>query len=527
MYHINSKEVKPDINGMYQTVKDLMHRGIRIKDCAKLSNSYIEKYEEIKSKIITEYGIENPGSPAQVARFLERKSREMDIAKRNDILNICFNSDTNKWTTDATALQKLSMLGYEFAQDILDFRHFKKYSESLLGFDKVKDANGFVHPEVSLSKTNRINYSSPALMNIPKKLLWYMVRPMNDGDALFSIDIKNQEPNILINLTGADELKPALTSPDGLYETIFKQCFVPTVTANVLIDTLPEDRMYSPDELKAIGTISPANYKSKLPDTKEVYYLGEKVIEIQTICIGSSKGVRPALPEYVYIATEDECVHKVNVTWGSYETKYKRANDYTVEGVLEGLEVRVSKVEREEFKRSWNAISYGAAFLRIQDICKTIDPKKVYNYITKIEALKKYRALAANYAKAGNSVVRTLFGTNLYAGETDDYKQLQRRLLDLPIQGTGADILSLLIKRFYDYTSANGLSDKLQLYYTRHDELIVEVNGDWMSSVGEDKVEAILRDMLEHQINDWVPFKIEVSNVTNSYALDVEEDDED
>jgi hypothetical protein len=50
----------------------------------------------------------------------------------------------------------------------------------------------------------------------------------------------------------------------------------------------------------------------------------------------------------------------------------------------------------------------------------------------------------------------------------------------------------------------------MEIYYTRHDELIIEVNGDWLNEVGADEVEKILRDMLEHQINDWTPFKIEV-----------------
>lgn len=525
MYHIDRKTAKPDIGYMEAILDKLMQRGIRLADCSKLMRYYCDLRETLKQEIQQKYNIENPNSSKQVINFLQSMSDKVDVSSKNDIINICYNDIDNKWTSNAESLDKLADLGYEFARDILDYRHAKKYAESIESIINAADENGLIHPDISLGKTNRINYSNPGLLTIPKKLLWHVIAPYTPGNILYSVDIKNQEPSILVNMTGAEELKYALESSDGLYETLFKQCFKPTVQANILVDTLPENRVYSIRELRQIGTISPAYYSPVKPKTKSVYYNNERVTGIETICAGGQKGVHIQLPEKVDIETENGNVYSVNVSWESDEKKYKKSNDYNIIGKLEGLDVRVSKAERKEFKVAWNAISYGSSMFGVQQTCKTIDGKQAYNYITKIAELKDYRSKIDKLAKSGVSNICTIFGTPLNAGYTDNWKKLKRVLLDLPVQGSGADILSLLIKHFYDYTKENDLDDKMSIYYTRHDELIIEVNGDWLNNAGTEKVENILRDMLEHQIDDWTPFKIEVTQ-TQAEKLENEFDED-
>lgn len=511
MYHICKETDKPDVGYMEAKIDSLMRRGIRLNDCAKLRDLYVELRETLKNDIREKYNILNPNSSVQITNFIQSLSSEIELESRNDIINICYDSETDKWTSNADALGKLADLGYEFARDLLDYRHVKKYAESIESIMSAADENGLIHPRVSLGKTNRINYSDPGILTIPKKLLWHLISPYTHGNILYSVDIKNQEPNILINLTGAKELIPALESEEGLYETLFKQCFIPSVTANVLIDTLPENRTYSVEELRQIGTISPALYSSVKPAINSIYYNNKRVVAVETVCVGSEKGVKPSLPDTVAIEVADGEVYEIGVTWESVDKKYKRGNDYTISGTLHGLDIRISKAERKEFKTAWLAISYGASMFGVKQACKIIDGKQVYNYITKINELKEYRARIDAMAKKGNSIICTAFGTPLNAGIYDDYKRLKRVLLDLPIQGTGADILSLLIKHFYEYCDSKNISDKLSLYYTRHDELIIEADKDWVNEVGTEFVEALLKDMLEHQINAWTPFKVEVS----------------
>ena len=525
MYHIDLKKDKPDIGYMQCKVSELMKRGIRLADCNKIKNYYISLRDKLKENFTESYGVQNPNSPKQIVTYLQVLSSRFDINSKNDIINICYDSENKKWTTDAESMEKLADLGYEFAKDLLDYRHAKKYAESIQSITEAADENGLVHPEVTLSKTNRINYANPGLLTIPKKLLWHLITPYKDGNILYSVDIKNQEPSILINMTGADELKYALESDEGLYETMFKQCFVPTATANVLVDTFPEDRVYSYAEIRKIGTVSPAMYSAAKARVSGYMLNGKRIIEIETICLGGTKGVYPKLPNTVKVELEDGTIAEVGVEWESADKKYTKSSDYSLDGRLLGVEIEVSKAERNEFKRAYLALSYGASSFGIDAMCKIIDGKRVYQYVTGISAIKNYRKQIKDYAKNGRNIICTVFGTRLFAGEIYESKKLERTLMNIPIQGSGADIVSLLLRHFYDYTSCNAISDKMSVYYTRHDELIIEVDKDWYNSVGREKVESILKDMLEHQINDWTPFKIEISQ-TKAASIGIEFEDE-
>lgn len=534
MYYI-SRDAKPDIQGMKATMEGLMAHGIRIANCEDVLQYYTNNREALKDKIKNSYGINNPNSSAQITAKLEELSdSEQNYKDRNPIIENCFDERTHKWTSKAEALEKLADLGYTFAQDILSYRKYKKYADSIEGMLKARDSDGLVHPTVTLAKTNRIQYSNPGILTIPKDLLWKIIAPYKQGDVLFSADIKNQEPSILINFCGADELKPALSSPDGLYETMFKSCFKPRAKANVFVGIDLENRAYDPKALLETGRIQDINklYAEK-PGTNSIYYNNKQVTEIQPVCLGGTKGERPNLPDTVVIETSDGHTYRVPVKWHEedIESGFNKNKDYTILGDLDDLEVKINKIERKEFKTSWNAISYGSSIQGVKSICKVIDGTKVYKYITGISQLKTYRSAISKWARGHNTRIKTVFGTQLDAGAENQYdvKRLERILLDLPIQGTGADILSLLIKHFYEYTKQNGLDGKLEIYYTRHDELIIEANGEWVRSVGIDKVTSILHDMLEHQIADWVPFKMDIgpvsSNVGELDSFDIDEDE--
>lgn len=521
MYHIDLTKDKPNIMKMLATMQGIMHRGIRIADCQKIKEHYVNLREVLRANFVEQYGIDNPNSPKQVSNYIKDLSFHVNPEGRNEILDICYDETRDKWTTDAKAMEALSSLGYEFAQDLLDYRHAKKYADTLEGIIEAADENSLIHPEVSLAKTNRLNYSKPGLMTIPKKLLWNVVAPYNSDCTLYSVDIKNQEPSILINMTGAEELKYAIRSEEGLYETIYKQCFEPKVTANILVDTLDENRQYSYSELRESGIVSPALYTAVKPMVSGYEYDGKRITEIETICIGSECGVYPNLPDTATVELEDGSIADIKVEWESADGKYTKDKDYAVQGKLIGVEVTISKQERAEFKRSYLAISYGSSIKGIERMCKLIDGKQVYRYITGISAIKEYRKKIKAYAKTGATSIRTIFGTPVYTDEPYN----ERVLLDLPIQGSGADILSLLIEHFFEYIKNNGLVEKLDICFTRHDELIIEVNSKWADEVGEKNVEQILREVFEHQINDWEPFKVEVSKLTAS-ELDINIEDE-
>jgi hypothetical protein len=512
MYNIDLKVDKPDIRYMKDEVEKMMGRGIKLADCREAMGKYIKLRDGLKELMWEKYRIENPNSSVQVIAYIKDLSSKVDLKNRNEIIEVCYDSVSRKWTSNGDALAVLSELGYEFAETMLDYRKAKKYAESIKSLMDASGDGNVIHPSVSIAKTNRINYSKPALLNIPKELLWDLVVPYKDGNALYSIDIKNQEPNILINMTGANSLKPALEAEEGLYEYIFKICFKPIVIANILIDMLPENRVYSTAEVKRIGTISPAYYSAVKPMTRDTYYNGKRVVMIETVCAGGEKGVVPELPKVVNIETEDGNIHEVTVVWRKEDKLGRKQNDYQITGDIEGLEVIVGKAERDEFKTAWNAISYGGSIMLVKESCKLIDGAQIYRYMNKIEELKNYWSMVGKLAKSGTTSINIIFGTRLDAGD-ETGNRLKRVLSDLPIQGSAADILSLLIMRFHSYCEEKGLNNKLMLYYTRHDEVIVEVNSLYLESVGDSEVKEILKDMFEHRINDWTPFKVEIKRV--------------
>ncbi len=504
MYNINSKEDKPDIGYMVNRVKESMNVGIKLGDVGSLYSRFLGVQNEIGNKIIEEYGIQNPNSGVQVIEFLKRQ-------KNVDIYEVCCVGD--KWTSNKDALLQLRNMGYDFADNILDYRKMKKYAESIKSMLDAVDKDGLVRPNLTLGKTNRINYVNPALMNIPKKLLWHIITPRNEGNVLFSIDIKNQEPSILINLLNIEQLKDALISEDGLYESLFKKPFVQRTRLNIFNTVDKKMRRVSAKEMAANSNIPPIYYVPIRPTVDSVYYNGERIKLIEVCNVVSRIGKEPLLPDKVSIETVENNIYNVDVEWDKLSKRQlNKSGVIEIDGTLKGIDIVCEGTFRDEFKQAWNALTYGASSMGLRKICKGIDGGLIYKYFSGIKEFREYKKQCKKLAGKGIQEINTIFGTKLYAGEKNT-NRLQRILMDLPIQGTGSDILALLIKHFDNEVEHRGLVGKLELYYTRHDEFIVEVNKEWLDTVGENKVEDILRDILEHKIDDWIPFKIEVSKI--------------
>lgn len=505
MYHINSKVEKPDINYLESKVKEMMVRGVSVGNLTELYNKFIAEKEAIARDIQTNYSIINPNSSQQLVKYISGlESAEVYEA-------CCIDG---KWTTNKDALGNLSLLGYQFATDILDYRKAKKYAESIKSMQDALGNDGRVHPQVSLSKTNRINYSSPALMNIPKPLLWHVIKPNTAGNVLISADIKNQEPSILINILNAEHLKEALTDEGGLYEHLFTKPFRATANLHILVTDGHAPGYISNTELAELGFVPPVYYTPSLPAVSSSYYKGKqiRVIDVTNI-VASPSGKEPELPDTVTIETVDGEQYNVGVKWDKYDKKLlKKQGIIESMGELEGIEIRCEGIARKEFKTAWNAMTYGASSFGVKQMCKHIDGDAIYNYFAKIPEFKTYRSNCKKLADSGNQRINTFFGTQLFAGETNPNK-LRRVLMDLPIQGTAADILSLLLKHAESEINSRGLEGLIEIYYTRHDEMIFEVNSDWVNREGIEEAKNIIRDIVEHQVDDWVPFKVEVKEV--------------
>lgn len=396
MFWIDSLVMTPDIEYMKEIVMDCMEQGIRIADLTELKNAYNTRLKDVSDKLWSRYHLENPNSPKQVLAVLDRFAD-------GRVRECCYDEEEDNWTTNADALTRLSGYGFEFADLMLEYRGCKQRMDVLNGMDVKADEYGFVHPIVSLGKSNRINYSKPALMNVNKDMLFDILRPRNPRNVLFSCDIKNQEPWILINMLAIKSLKSVMATlgdDESLYRALFFEIF--------------------------------------------------------------DRGCK-------------------------------------------------NEVEYNETKTAWNALTYGCSKRSVVKMCKTVDGAQIYKKFMGVKELKDFRDNCIKLAYAGVQEVRTYFGTKVYADEVG--KRLQRVLMDIQIQGTGSDILALLIKHCIEEFEERGLSEVITIYYTRHDEILFEVDRDFYEEAGADEVASILKNITEHKVDDWEPFRVEVKEV--------------
>lgn len=508
MYRIDPTKEKPDSNRLKTNVEKMMHRGIKIGNIDKLEKSFSELYEVYRRTMSEDYGINNPNSSAQIANFLEQLSTDVPLGEKNDIIENCYIE--GKWTSEQSVLNKLSALGYAFADDLLEYRKAKKNLETIRSIKKWTSADSMIHPSVSLTKTNRISYKDPALMNIPKELIWSLIEPINKGDELYSVDIKNQEPAILINALGDKQLIDALKSDEGLYDTLFEQIFKPFTTMSVFVDTLDEDKIYSTSEARETCFI-PADKYMPMKAPCISWYIGEsRVVAVSRVCQGiSSDNIDNMIyPERISVLLDNNKLVETPVEW----VKTVISKDCEINGNLKDVEVRMSKQERKEFKTSFLAITYGASSMGIEKQCKILNGNFVYNKITKIEKMAEYRKKCGDAARHGVQEMYTIFGNKVRSDKYGGVQELKRSLLSIPIQGTGADILDLLVNHFNEKAQIDFSNDKPFIYYTRHDELIIEVPKETSNECNIDKW---LNDTLEHCIGDWVPFRVEINKIEN------------
>lgn len=180
------------------------------------------------------------------------------------------------------------------------------------------------------------------------------------------------------------------------------------------------------------------------------------------------------------------------------------------------LSEKPNEIQRNELKTTWNALTYGASKMAARKMCRTLDGDKVYKYFNDIPEFKEYKKECYVMSKRNEQKAYTYFGTELYAEEYGT--KLTRVLMDMPIQGTGADILALLIERFENKVHEMEIENFMELYFTRHDELIIEVDREYFDEQGEEKVKNTLRDIFEHQVDDWEPFLVEINRLNDLVA---------
>ena len=168
--------------------------------------------------------------------------------------------------------------------------------------------------------------------------------------------------------------------------------------------------------------------------------------------------------------------------------------------------------EYTEFKTGWNMLTYGGTKQGLLERCKVIDGAKLYEFYSKLPGYKAYSAECRRKAYKGITKDTTYFGSIVESGSTFSTSALARSLADIPIQGTGADILALLVKNINtNIMDDPNIRGRIEIYYTRHDEIIFQFKRN-PGETDEDIIK-IFHDIADHMIDAWVPFMIDVERV--------------
>ena len=169
----------------------------------------------------------------------------------------------------------------------------------------------------------------------------------------------------------------------------------------------------------------------------------------------------------------------------------------------------VTSLMRSRAKAVNFGIVYGiSAFSLAQDIGVTVAEARAYMdaYLEKYSGVRRYMSEIVEKAKAAG-YVETLYGRRRYLPELKSSNHNlrafgERVALNMPIQGTAADIMKLAMVRVWRRLRAEGLEARLVLQV--HDELIAEC-----PEPETERVCALLEEEMEKTVQFELPLLAE------------------
>ncbi|MBR1867658.1 MAG: DNA polymerase I [Clostridia bacterium] len=167
-----------------------------------------------------------------------------------------------------------------------------------------------------------------------------------------------------------------------------------------------------------------------------------------------------------------------------------------------------------EMRRNAKAVNFGIIYgISEFGLSKqlNISPKRAADYIERYfkmyPSVKEYMNSNVEFAKI-NGFVSTLFGRKRYIRElsSSNYNLRQfgeRAAMNMPLQGTAADIIKIAMNNVFNRIKCENLKSKLILQV--HDELLVDTSPDEI-----EKVKEILVDEMQSAVQLKVPLTVEV-----------------
>lgn len=136
----------------------------------------------------------------------------------------------------------------------------------------------------------------------------------------------------------------------------------------------------------------------------------------------------------------------------------------------------------------------------------------IEQYFNRFPGVKKYIDDTIQFAKE-NGYVKTLMGRRRYIPDINSRNWnvrgfAERTAINMPIQGTAADIIKVAMIRIHDYLKKEGLRTRMLLQV--HDELVFELHHDEGDTVSDE-----IRKLMENAADLDVPLKVDMGIAEN------------
>ncbi len=178
---------------------------------------------------------------------------------------------------------------------------------------------------------------------------------------------------------------------------------------------------------------------------------------------------------------------------------------------------KVTPAQRSSAKAVNFGIIYGiSSFSLSQDLKITKKEADLYieGYFSKYPNIKKYMTNSVNFAKE-KGYAKTLYNRKRNIPELKASNFIQRSFgervaMNMPIQGTAADIIKIAMVKVYYRLKEENLKSRLILQV--HDELLIEAHKD-----EKDIVRKILKEEMENAVSLKTPLEVDIHEGNDWY----------
>lgn len=207
MLNFDTSVDKPDHVFMKEKAEEWAKRGFRFDP--ETWRDMVDIVAEIEQELL-KLGLKNPNSDKEVEWFLQ-SFNSLEIA------GALYNINRGRWDLSVNALNTVAQqyTGISEVALLAEYKKARATASAFITLTRHLTEDNIAFPKVSTTLTNRVMFVEPHITGLPKIIRPFL--PHNPNSVLISVDVKAQEPSLIIYFYGSDKLKDALSSDDPYF----------------------------------------------------------------------------------------------------------------------------------------------------------------------------------------------------------------------------------------------------------------------------------------------------------------------